>query len=455
MTLTTSRKLRDLVGASELSALQQQFRGPLITPEDPGYGAARRVWNGMIDRYPALIACCTCVEDVQAALAFARSCGLPLSARGGGHNIAGASLRDAGVVIDLSRIKHVTVDPDSRTARAGAGLLLGEFDAATQVEGLATTMGVVSGTGVAGLTLGGGFGKLGRKHGLACDNLLAAEVVTADGRHLCASAEENAELFWGLRGGGGRLGIVTALEFRLHPLGPRILRASLVFDQTKLRDALRAYRDLAEQAPDEVSADGGLAFDPSGAPVFGLSLCYAGPEEIGEAVLDRLLAPLRALGPQQETVEALAYLDIQSAGDGVFPPGGRYFWKAQFLDTIGDGFIDTLLEGFPEAPSRKSLFAFQQVGGAIARVPPDATAYANRAAAFDCFPVAIWDSAEEDAANAEWARSLWTALRPYGSGGVYANDLGDEGDARLHEAFGANYDRLFALKARLDPEGVF
>ncbi|HKT18305.1 MAG TPA: FAD-binding oxidoreductase [Stellaceae bacterium] len=440
------------ISRADADRLKRKFRGHLILPDDTGYAEARRVWNGMVDKRPALIAYCTSAEDVVAAIEFARARGLRPAVRSGGHNVAGACLCNGGLVIDLSRMKRIEIDPVRRLARAEAGLTLGEFDAATQGHGLATTMGVNSDTGIAGLTLGGGIGKLGRNFGLSCDNLVSAEIVTADGRLLTASEAENADLFWGLRGGGGNFGIVTAFEYRLHPVGPNLLAGSVVYDYAQARDALRFLAVFAREAPDALSLDAALVTAPSGACVFSISACYAGPIEEGE----RAVEPLRTFGrPVEDRIAPIPYLQIQAAGDPIFPRGRRFYWKAQFLRELTDGAIDAMLAAFRGAPSASSLLVLQHVGGAIARVPQTATPYVNRDALYDCFPISIWDDPAADEANIRWARRLWDAIRPFSTGGVYANNLGDEGEDRVKSAYGANYPRLAALKARYDPENFF
>lgn len=440
------------IDPSDAMLFRRRLRGGLVLPSDAGYEAARKVWNGMVDKSPAIIVYCAGVADVVEAVGFARSRGLLVAVRSGGHNIAGCSVCDGGLVIDLSRMKGIAVDPERRVARAEAGLTLGEFDAATQAFALATTMGVNSDTGIAGLTLGGGFGRLGRKYGLACDNLLSAEVVTADGQFLRASATENADLFWGLRGGGGNFGIVTAFEFKLHPVGPTVLGGAVVYDYAHARGALRFYREFSSNAPDDLSVDAALAATPSGQRVFSISVCYSGPLDTGE----QLLKPLRTYGaPIEDRIAPIAYVQSQSAGDSIFPRGQRYYWKAQFLREITDAAIDTLLEAYAAAPSVASLAVFQQVGGAIARVPAAETAYGNRDAAYDCFPISIWEGPADDEANIQWVRNFWTAMRPFSTGGVYVNNLGDEGEDRVRAAYGDNYRRMVALKNKYDPMNVF
>jgi FAD/FMN-containing dehydrogenase len=437
---------------STFERLRQSLRGELVLPEDAAYVAARRVWNGAIDKRPATIVYCAGPDDVIAAVSFAQASGHPAAVRSGGHNVAGLSVCDDGVVIDLSRMKGIEVDPVRRIARAEAGLSLGEFDTATQAYGLATTMGVNSDTGIAGLTLGGGFGKLGRKHGLTCDNLIAADIVTADGRLRRASASEHPDLFWGLRGGGGNFGIVTAFEYRLHPVGPELLVGSVLHRYEHARGAMKFYHEFAHKAPDELSVDAALVTVPTGERGFAISACYVGAAEAGRLAL----APLMNFGsPIESSLAPRPYLQIQSGGDGLFPRGRRYYWKAQFLDDIGDDVIDAILDAYTKAPSAASLLVFQQVGGMIARVPASESPYANRNALYDCFPVAIWDRPADDDANMRWARELWNAVRPYSTGGVYANNLGDEGEDRVRQAYGENHGRLVALKNKYDPMNFF
>ncbi len=447
-----SQNGESLVSGGGMEAFHRSFSGELVSPGDQRYDAARAVWNGMIDRRPALIAYCTDRQDVVEAIAFARTTGILTAVRSGGHNIAGASLCDGGLVIDLSRMTRVTVDPTARTARAEGGALLADLDAATQVHGLATTPGVNSDTGLIGLTLGGGIGRLGRKHGLSCDNMLSAEIVTANGQVLNASEDENAELFWGLRGGGGNFGIVTAITYRLHSLGPTVLAGSLVYEWKRMRDAMRLYAELSAAAPDALCADAALITMPVGTHGFAISTCYAGPIDEGESVL----RPLRqALLPVADRIGPVSYVQLQKGGDASFPRGLRFYWKAQFLRQITAAAADAFIDRFPSVPSPRSFFVFQQVGGAIGRVPPTVTAYANRSASYDTFPVSIWTYPATDQANIRWAREMHAALKPFGMDGVYVNNLGDVGDDRVKAAYGENYDRLVTLKRKYDRGNLF
>lgn len=438
--------------ASDVAQLRARLSGDVVLPGDPGYDEARKVWNGAVDRRPAVVVYCAHADDVVQAVRFARAGNHLVAVRSGGHNVAGLSVCDGGVVIDLSRMKRISVDPARRVAHAEAGLNLGEFDAATQAHGLATTMGINSDTGIAGLTLGGGFGKLGRKYGLACDNLLSAEVVLADGSQLKASATQNEDLFWGLHGGGGNFGIVTAFEYQLHPVGPALLVVSVLHPFARAREAMRFYDDFCAGAPDELSVDAALVTDPSGERFFNITACSCGDEASG----DRLLRPLLEHGePVESSLTPVPYVELQSRGDSLFPRGRRYYWKAQFLRSLTDPAIDAMLEVYARAPSVNSLLVLQHVGGAIARVPAAATPYGNRDARYDCFPVSIWDARSDDDAAIRWARDVWSAVRPFSSGGVYANNLGDEGEDRVRAAYGDNHARLAALKARYDPSNFF
>lgn len=449
---TNDRSGDPIFAGGDVDAFRSRLLGGLVFPGDQGYDSARAVWNGMIDRRPACIAYCSCRQDVIEAIAFARRTGILTAVRSGGHNISGASLCDGGLVIDLSRMNGVTVDPTSRTARAEGGALLADLDAATQVHGLATTTGVNSDTGLTGLTLGGGIGRLGRQHGLSCDNMLSAEIVTADGHLLNVSEFENPDLFWGLRGGGGNFGIVTAITYRLHPVGPTVLAGTLVYDWQRVRDALRLYAEFSARAPNSVCTDAALITMPDGKHGFAISAFYAGLMNEGE----RALRPLRqALVTVTDRIGPVSFVQLQKAGDASFPRGHRFYWKAQFLRELTEAAADALIDRFPSVPSPSSFFVFQQVGGAIAHVTPSATAYANRLAAYDSFPVSIWTDPETDETNIAWAREMYAALRPFAMQGVYVNNLGDEGLDRVKAAYGENYGRMVALKGKYDPDNFF
>jgi FAD/FMN-containing dehydrogenase len=437
----------------ETARLRRTLRGELVLPADAGFERARRVWNGFVDKHPAAIAYCVDTNDVVAALSFAQENGKPLSVRSGGHNVAGNSVCEGGLVIDLSRMKNRAVDDKRRIAWAEAGLTLAEFDSATQICGMATTMGVNGDTGIAGLTLGGGFGKLGRRFGLACDNLLSAEVVTADGRVLRASADENPDLFWGLRGGGGNFGIVTSFEYRLHQIGTEILAGDVTFPEAQARDALRFYDEFARAAPDELSLDAARVMS-AGEPMFSISIFHSGSPGEAEKVIAPLLTYARGRAVNQR-LGRVPYLQVQSAGDAIFPRGRRYSWKAQFMRELTGDAIHALLQAYKKAPVSDALLVLQQVGGAISRVPTSETAYACRDAEFDCFPIAIWDDPARDEENIGWVREVWAMMQPYSSGAVYVNNLGDEGQDRVRAAYGSNYQRLIELKNRYDPTNVF
>ena len=434
-----------------LGALRTSLRGLVIGREDAGYDVARRVHNGMIDKRPAVIARCVGVADVLAALQFGIEQDLPVAVRGGGHNVAGKAVCDDGIVIDLSLMKGMRVDPARRRAQAQAGLTWGEFDRETQAFGLATTGGAVSTTGIAGLTLGGGIGWLQRKYGLTCDNLLSADLVTADGGFLSASAEEHPDLFWGLRGGGGNFGIVTSFEYRLHPVGP-VLAGPVVYPFSAARDVARFYREYAQTAPDEVFTELAFAALPDGQRAVFVFVVYEGPLEDGE----KLVRPVREFGtPLEDSIAPMSYCEVQQAYDADFPFGLRTYWKSCNLDGLSDDAIDTLVSFMAEAPSLQPMVIVDQFGGAVARVPADATAFGHRAAAYDLVIAAIWTDRNEQDTHIEWARSFWDAMRPHSTNDVYVNYLSDEGDEHVHAAYGPHYQRLADLKRTYDPQNTF
>jgi hypothetical protein len=425
----------------------------LLRPGDPGYDDARRVWNAMVDKRPALIARCTGLEDVAAAVRFGRERGLLISIRGGGHNVAGMAVAEGGLMIDCAPMKGIAVDPAGRTARAGAGVLWGEFDAVTQEYGLATVGGVVSTTGVAGLTLGGGQGWLTGKHGLSLDNLLAAEVVTADGEMVRASAEEHPDLFWALRGAGANFGVVTSFEYRLHPVGPTVLGGMVIHPLPKAREVLRFYREFAAGQPDELTTYAALLTAPDGNPVVAMVCCYAGPPEEGEKAVE----PLRRFGPPvADLIGPMPYVAVQGIISQAFPHGRLNYWKSTLLREIPDGVINALADFAGRVPSPHSAIAIADTHGAYGRVAPDATAYAHRDLPFDLVILSSWTDPADSERNVAWTRGLYEAVRPFAPAGVYVNDLdGDEGQARVRDAYGVNYARLAELKKTWDPDNVF
>ncbi|UQA62550.1 FAD-binding oxidoreductase [Polyangium aurulentum] len=427
------------------------LRGALLRPGEPGYDDARHLYNAMIDRRPALIARCAGPEDVAAGVAFAREHGLLLAIKGGGHNVAGSALCDGGLVLDLSGMRAVRVDPEARTARAEGGATWGDFDRATQAHGLATTGGAISSTGIAGLTLGGGLGMLMRKHGLTCDNLVAADVVLADGRRVRASESEEPDLFWALRGGGGNFGAVTAFEYRIHPRGP-VLAGSVFYPFEKARQFLRIYRDLTANAPDDLTLYAILLHTPDGAPAMGLQICHAGEHDEGR----RLLRPLDELGaPIAGGFGPTPYVEMQCSLDRAFPPGLLNYWKSNFLRALSDDAIDDLIDRFRAVPSPLPIIMLEHLGGAVARVPHGATAFCHRDTPYNLFIVSRWTDPAVTGAHVAWARDLWRAMERFSAGGVYVNYLGEGESARVPSAYGPSYARLADLKRRYDPTNLF
>jgi FAD/FMN-containing dehydrogenase len=444
----------NMTASAQLSASIRSFGtglgGTVIRRGDAGYDEARKVWNGMVDRSPAAILKCASTADVVAGVNFAREEGLALAVRGGGHNAAGLAMVDDGLVIDLSGMRGVRVDADKRIAYVQGGALWRDLDAATHPHGLATTGGLISSTGVGGLTLGGGLGWLMRKHGLACDNVLAVEIVTADGQVRRASATENPDLFWAIRGGGGNFGVVTQFEFRLHPV-TTVYGGMLVFPGPRAPEILRRYRDLAASAPDELALFAGLMTSPDGHPITAILTAYNGPASKAEAALK----PLRDLGPVADQVSEIPYPALNSMLDEGFPHGLHVYWRSDFLKGLPDDAIDALVDRFNAITSPLSALLIEQFGGAVARVPADETAFAQRDALFNLAVISRWADPSTQATHIDWARQSSEAMRPYASGGVYVNYLGAEGADRIKAAYGAKYDKLVTVKKKYDPTNLF
>ena len=441
----------DIGIASSVRQELRSLRGQVICPDDLGYDAARAVFNGIIDRRPLAVVRPVDASDVVRCIEFTRRHDLPLSVRGGGHSVAGHAVRDGAIMLDLSGMKAVRVDPETRTVRAEPGLTLGEFDRATQQFGLATTLGVVSVTGIAGLTLGGGLGWLNGRYGLACDNLISVDVATADGQLLRASAQENEDLFWGIRGGGGNFGVVTSFEYQLHPVD-LVLAGALSYPLSTAPHVLRFYDDFVKAAPDELSTAVSLALTPTGEPTVFIVVCYCGPIDEGEQVLH----PLRTFhSPVDDSIQPMPYTVLQSARDEGFPSGRLHYWKSGWLRDLSDGAIETLMQFVPHMPSPASGVGMQQMHGVASRISQSATAFPHRAEQYDFLILSQWSDTTDSDRNIEWTSALFQAMQPYLEESVYVNNLGDEGLGRVKAAYGQNYPRLAALKATLDPENLF
>jgi len=441
---------------SSIQDFKAGLSGALLRPGEPGYDDARKIWNGMIDKRPALIARCRGVADVISSVRFARTHDLLLAVRGGGHNLAGNAVCDGGLMIDLSLMKGARVDPALRTASAQSGLTWGKLDHETQAFGLAVTGGQISTTGIAGLTLGGGWGYLARQHGLASDNLLSVDLVTADGEFLTASAAELADLFWGVRGGGGNFGVATSFEYQLHPVGP-VLAGIVAYPVAKATEVLRCFSEVTSAAPDELASGIIIVTFPDGTPVVAMVVCYNGPAEKGEHVLK----PLRTIGsPLIDQVNSMPYTSAQKLIDGFYPPGLQNYWKSNFLKKISDEAIDTMVAHCAERPSPTCHGLIEhQLGGAVSRVGREATAFNHRDVQYSFMSIGVCATPAEVPSCVRWVREFWSAMQPYSTGSVYVNYLGqeaDEGAERIKAAYGPEkYQRLAALKDKYDPTNLF
>lgn len=441
-----------VVDEKAVEALRTSLRGLVITPDDAAYDEARTVWNGMIDRRPALIARVAAAADVVTCVNFARDTGIVLSVRGGAHNVQGNAVCDNGLVIDFTGMKAIRVDPALRRARAEPGVKWGEFDREVQAFGLATTAGTFSDTGIAGLTLGGGMGWLGGKFGLASDNVVSFDVVTADGQLRTVSEDAEPDLFWALRGGGGNFGVVTSFEYRLHPVGT-LLAGPVFHPFEQAREVLRFYRDFASNIPDELTTGFGFLTLPDGTRAVGIAVVYNGPHEEGETVL----RPLREFGQSLvDEIGPMPYTAVQTMFDPLAPTGRNYYVKSPYLREIQDGAVEAVVNGFAEVPSPFTIVFLQQESGAMARGPADRTAFGHREDQFAANIISGWDDPAQTEVNIAWTRRLAQDLEPFSAGGEYINELGPRDSAdHIRASFGTNYERLVALKEKWDPTNLF
>jgi FAD/FMN-containing dehydrogenase len=458
MTMDTATDARSLP-RGRVDRLRAALRGPLLEPGSPGYEQGRAIYNGMIDRRPALIAGCADVADVMRSVDFARASGVPVAIRGGGHSGPGLGLCDDGLVIDLSAMRGVRVDPDARTARVEGGCRWGDVDHATHAFGLATVSGIVSTTGVGGLTLGGGHGYLTRKHGLTIDNLIAADVVLADGRFVQANEREHADLFWALRGGGGNFGVVTSFLFRLHPVHT-VFAGPTLFAMDDAANVLRRYGEVLPRLSDDVS--GFFLFmvvppaPPFPAALHGRTVCGVMWCALDEAALEASRAALREVAaPVFDYVGPMPYPELQSMFDPLYPPGLRWYWKGDFVRELDEDAIAAHVAYGRALPTPLSTMHLYPIDGAASRVPPDATAFAYRDARWSSVIVGVGMRPEDDARTIDWAREYWRAVHPKSAGGAYVNFMMDEGQERIRATYGANYDRLVAIKTHYDPHNFF
>jgi FAD/FMN-containing dehydrogenase len=435
-----------------IADLSTRFSGVLLRPNESGYDEARKIHNGMIDRKPAIIARCLGAADIVDAVKFARANSLELSVRGGGHNVAGRAVCDGGLMVDLSLAKGVDVDPAGRTARAQGGVTWREFNRETQLHGLATTGGVVSTTGIAGLTLGGGVGWLMAKYGLATDNLISAEVITASGDVLRADESENADLFWALRGGGGNFGVVSSFEYRLHPVGP-VTSGLIAYPIGEARNVLKFFREVTSALPDDLTVFAGLLHAPDGAQIAVLVVCHCGSRDEAEAAL----GPVKAFGsPLMNTIGPATYEATNMMLDGGFPRGALNYWKSSFIRELSDQAVDTMVARFAQCPSPMSAMVLEHIHGAATRVGISDTAFPHRREGYQVVIVSEWTDPANNNPNIVWARESYDAMRPYFSSARYVNYLGDdEGDDAVEAAYGPNYPRLRTLKRKYDPTNLF
>ncbi len=449
---TQPQPVRPTIDPGALDALRKTLRGIVITPTDAGYEEGRRVWNASIDKRPALIVRCRGTADAIAAVNFAREHGLPIAIRGGAHNIAGRATCDDGIVIDFAEMRGIRVDPAARTVRAEPGLRWGEFDRETQAFGLATTGGTNTDTGIAGLTLGGGFGWLGGRFGMTCDNLIGADVVLANGELVHASDRENPDLLWALRGGGGNFGVVTSFEYSLHPVGPMIVGGLALHPFSRAAAVLKFYNDLLKSAPDDLTVAAVLLTGPDGQKACGFAVAHVGSADEGM----KAIQPIKEFGPPVlDALGPIPYVVMQGLIDQAMPPNVLNYWKADFVKNVDEGLAQIAIDAYARVASPMSSVLFYPIHGAASRVAPDATAYPHRNG-IHMGVYSLWTDPSQNAPNVAWVRHTWDAMQPFVPGGVYVNELGeDDGADRVRQAYGINYNRLADIKGKYDPKNLF
>lgn len=431
--------------------LQLQIKGTVLSISDAEYDNARKVWNSMIDRKPALIAQCTDADDIAAAVKFARKHDLLVSVHGGGHNVAGNAVCEGGLMIHLSKMKAINVDVANKTATVEPGVLLKEFDAATLALGLATTGGTVSDTGLAGLTLGGGLGYLGGKHGTTCDNLLAAEMVTADGKKILVDKDNHPDLYWAIRGGGGNFGIVSKFKYQLHSFGPNVVAGMILYPMDKAKETLQFYRNFIRKTPDEMASYAGFIVTPDGLPVTVILPVWTG--DIKDA--EKHLAPLRSFGsPIADMITEIPYVQIQAALDAAAPTGIRRYWKSGYFTDLSDELLDIIIRNISNRISPFTPFLLFHLRGAATRIDPSATAFSQRQDSWDSDIISQWLDPADDEKNINWTRSFWKEIEPF-TNGVYVNHLDSDDDPRVANAYGPNFERLKTIKKKYDPDNFF
>lgn len=443
--------LSNVLEESTIDAFKKNLRGNLFRPGDEGYESSRKIFNAMIDKHPGLIVKSAGVADVITTVNFARDNNLLLAVKGGGHSVAGHALCDDCLMIDLSSMKGIRVDPKEMTVRAEAGVILGELDHETYIHGLATTLGTISVTGIAGLTLGGGIGWLMGRYGLSCDNLVSVDIVTADGRFITASHTENQDLFWGIRGGGGNFGIVTSFEYKVYPIS-QVLAGLILWPFDKIKEVLNLYKEFTRKEPDELGTIFAVATLPNGIQVAGLAVCYTGDIEDGKKVL----APLREFGsPIADTIGPMPYNKAQQMLNETAPSGKLNYWKSAYLKELSEQVIDTIISHSKDKPSPITMVHIWSQHGKANKIKTEETAFSNRNYQYNFHIVSIWENSSESENNLHWSRTFWKAMEPFMTNQIYLNFIGSEEESKIKAAYGENYERLVALKNKYDPTNLF